>query len=133
MRVFKSSYKDANGQTQLTSKWYVEYQDHLDCVRRLPAFTSKAATEELGRNLEKLVAFHKASGGQTDPALTRFLVGLPTETRDKLVAIGLLAADRIAIAKILAKHLDDFAAALRAKGNSGRHVELVTGRAAAFL
>src|SRR5262249_1678172 len=37
--------------------------------------------------------------------------------------------DRVAVAKPLAEHLTDFAAALVAKGNTARHVELVTGRA----
>jgi len=133
VRVFKTTYKDKHGRTQEAAKWYVEFRDALDYIRRLPAFTSKAASEELGRNLEKLVAFHKASGGQTDPALTRFLVGLPARTIDKLVRIGLLAPTRVATAKPLSEHLDDFAAALAAKGNSKRHFELVTARARRLL
>src|SRR5207244_2182383 len=80
MRVFKTSYRDKKGRTKEAAKWYVEFRDHLEIIRRLPAFASKAASEELGRNLEKLVAFHKASGGQTDPALTRFLAGLAGRT-----------------------------------------------------
>jgi hypothetical protein len=48
--------------------------------------------------------------------------------RDKLVAIGLLAADRVATEKTLAEHLIDFVAALNAKGNIVFHVETVTGR-----
>ena len=89
-RVFKTTYKDRKGRTKEAAKWYVEFRDQLDTVRRLPAFTSKAASEEMGRNLVKLVAYHKGSGGQTDPALTRWLTGLPQRTRDKLVRIGLL-------------------------------------------
>src|SRR5262249_28768370 len=46
-----------------------------------------------------------------------------------LVAIGLLAADRLAVSKALAEHLDHFAGELRAKGNSPFHIEVVTGRA----
>ena len=133
MRVFKTTYKDRKGHTKEAAAWYVEIRDQLDTVRRLPAFQSKAASEEMGRNLEKLIAYHKASGGQCDPALTRFLAGLPARTREKLVAIGLLARDRIATAKLLADHLADFAAALTAKGNSDFHVEVVTGRARRLL
>jgi integrase len=129
MRVFKTTYKDRKGTTKTAAAWYVEIRDQLDCPRRLPAFASKAASEELGRNLEKLVAFHKASGGQTDPALTRFLAGLPAKTQDKLVRIGLLARERVATAKPLAGHLDDWTEALNAKGCSQRHVELLVSRA----
>jgi hypothetical protein len=95
----------------------------------LPAFPSKAASEEIGRNLDNLVSYHKASGGQTDPTQTGFLTSLPAKTREKLVAIGLLAPDRVAVSKALSPHLDDFAAALKAKGNSPFHVEVVSGRA----
>jgi integrase len=133
MRVFKTTYKDRKGHTKEAAAWYVEIRDQLDTVRRLPAFQSKAASEEMGRNLEKLIGYHKASGGQCDPALTRFLAGLPARTREKLVAIGLLARDRVATAKLLADHLADFAAALTAKGNSVFHVEVVTGRARRLL
>jgi integrase/recombinase XerD len=129
MRVFRTTYKARNGKTKEAQKWYVEFRDHLDTVRRLPAFASKPASEEMGRNLEKLVAYHKGSGGQTDPALTRFLTGLPPSALDRLVTIGLLAPDRVATAKPLADHLDDFAAALKAKGNSDFHVQVVAGRA----
>jgi integrase len=132
-RVFKTTYKDRKGRRKEAAAWYVEFRDQLDIVRRLPAFTSKAASEEMGRNLVKLVAYHKASGGQTDPALTRFLTGLPAKLREKLVSIGLLAADRVATAKPLSEHLDDFALALTAKGNSPFHVETVTGRARRVL
>ena len=131
MRVFKTTYKDRKGRTKEAAAWYVEFRDHLDTVRRLPAFPSKAASEEMGRNLEKLVAYHKASGGQTDPALTRFLAGLPAKTRERLVVLGLLAPERVAIGKRLADHLDDFGKALTGKGNTPFHVEVITKRAPA--
>ncbi len=131
MRVFKTTYKDRKGRTKEAAAWYVEFRDHLDTVRRLPAFPSKAASEEMGRNLEKLVAYHKASGGQTDPALTRFLAGLPAKTRERLVVLGLLAPERVAIGKRLADHLDDFGKALTGKGNTPFHVEVITKRAGA--
>lgn len=63
----------------------------------------------MGRNLVKLVAYSKASGGQTDPpALSRFLTGLEARTLLRLVKIGLLVPDRIAVANPLSEHLDDF-------------------------
>src|SRR5262249_39509828 len=128
-RVFKTTYKDGKGRTREAAKWYVEFRDPLYTIRRLPGFTSKAASEELGRNLEKLVSYHAASGGQSDPKLTRWLAGLPARMRDKLVAIGLLDAERVAVAEPLAAHLADFAAALTAKGNSPFHVKVVSSRA----
>src|SRR5262249_36313133 len=40
-----------------------------------------------------------------------------------------LDAQRVAVVRSLAEHLDDFAKALEAKGNSSFHVEVVTARA----
>ncbi len=123
------SYKNRNRRTKEAAKWYVEFRDQLDTVRRLPAFTSKAASEELGRNLDKLVGYHKSSGGQTDPALTKCLQSLDQRIREKLVGIGLLESERVSSGKTLLDHVDDFAGALRAKGCSTAHVDLLAGRA----
>ncbi len=51
MRVFKATYKDRNGQPRESSKWYVEFADHRETVRRLPGFTDRKQTEELGARL----------------------------------------------------------------------------------
>ena len=88
MRVFRTSYRDSKGKTQQASKWYVELRDHNETIRRIPAFVSKAASAELGRNLERLVSFHKSSGGQFDPALAPWLTELPQRIRDRLGAVG---------------------------------------------
>ncbi|MHC4610052.1 MAG: hypothetical protein ACYS7M_06855, partial [Planctomycetota bacterium] len=108
MRLFKTTYKDANGKTRQAAKWYVEFRDQNETIRRSPAFTSKAASDELGRNVVKLVAYFKASGGQTDPGLAEWLAGLPQRAQDKLVSIGVLDAERVAVSKPLSAHLDDF-------------------------
>jgi len=67
MRIYRSVYKDRQGKQRQTAKWYVEFRDHNETARRLPAFTSKVASEEMGRNLVKVVGYYKATGGQTDP------------------------------------------------------------------
>ena len=111
-RLFKTTYKDKNGRTKEAAKWYVEFKDHLETVRRLPTFTSKSAADEFGRNIIKLVEYHKATGGQVDPSLSRWISGLPFKTREKLVAWTL--CERVAN-KSLSDHLDDFADNLKAK------------------
>ena len=133
MRVFKTTYTDRKGRTKEAADWYIEFRDHLEIIRRLPAFQSKPASEEMGRNLEKLVSYHKASGGQIDPALSRWLTTLPERTRDKLVSIGLLAAQRVAVAKRLGDHLNDWRQALTDRNNSAKHVRLSYNRVRALL
>ena len=129
MRIFKPAYKDRQGKQRQAAKWYVEFRDHNQTTRRVPAFSSKSASQEMGRNLVKLVGYYEATGGQTDPALTRWLCDLPQKVRDKLISIGLVDPQRVAVSKPLLDHLEDFRVSLEAKGCSVRHVELVTGRA----
>ena len=133
MRVFKTTYRDRKGKTREASKWYCEWTDHLNTVRRLPGFTSKAATEELGRNLERLTGYAKATGGQTDPKLADWLRGLSAGHKTSLVRIGLLAPERAALAKPLSGHVDDFEAMLKSRASSAVHVQVVTGRVRAIV
>ncbi len=129
MRIFRTSFKNRQGKQQTASKWYVEFRDHLDTTRRLPGFTSKAASEELGRRLEQMVEYHRATGGQIDPKLARWLAELPDRIRTRLAEIGLLSSERLAAKRTLSEHLDDFEAALEAKGRSAKHVSVTTARA----
>src|SRR5207247_9290448 len=108
MRLFRASYRDRKGVQQKSRKWYVEFKDENDTVRRIPAFGSKPASAEFGRNLDKLVAYHRATGGQTEPALQSWVTQLSQATRDKLVEIGLLDGERVAATKKLSKHLEDY-------------------------
>ena len=68
MRVFKTTYRDRNGKRQQARSWYVELKDRHGGVRRLPAFPDKKASEEFGRNTERLVGL-RVAGEQPDSAL----------------------------------------------------------------
>lgn len=128
MRVFRATYKDRAGKRQQSEKWYVEFRDHLERVKRLPAFTDKAQSEAFGRKVERLVGC-RANNEPTDPELTRWVETLPRSTRAALARIGLLEAAKAAAIKSLAEHLDDFEAAILARGTTKKHAELVTQRA----
>ncbi len=90
MRVFKTTYRDRQGVTQESSKWYVEFRDHAETIRRLPAFTSKQASEAFGQNLEKLISYHRATGGLTDPVITAMALA------DSTIHEGKASGDRAA-------------------------------------
>ena len=83
MRVFRTTYKDKNGQKKQAAKWYVELRDHLQTVRRFPAFTDKKQSEALGRQIERLIAC-KVSGEQPDPQMSRWLENIPERLRSIL-------------------------------------------------
>ena len=128
MRLFRATFRNRKGKLQTAAKWYGEFTDHNERTRRLPLFTSKAASEEALRGIAKLVAYHRSSGGQTDPALMQWVENLPNQIKTGLLKIGLLDSRRVASAKTLKQHVDDYRAALLAKGNTPGHADLVTQR-----
>jgi integrase len=133
MRGFQSTYKDRHGQTCRTKTWYVEFPDHLETVRRLPGLTDRKQTEALGRKIEHLV-WCKASGDGLDPALSRWVEGLPPRLRKTLAGIGLLDANKIAAMRPLLEHVEGAPDApgwrqyLTARDNTLKHVALFCGR-----
>ena len=127
MRVFRTTYKDKEGQKRQAKKWYVELRDHLDTVRRIPGFTDKRQTEALGRQIEKLVS-GKVAGEKPDTELTRWLENLPARLRHNLVRIGLIDSQRAAAGKSLIEHIEDFRQSLQAKDNTPEYVELIISR-----
>ncbi|MHC4718569.1 MAG: tyrosine-type recombinase/integrase [Planctomycetota bacterium] len=127
MRVFQSTYKDRQGRTRKTKKWYVEFRDHLGIVRRVPGFTDRKATEALGRRIVELVNL-RAGAESLPPELTRWLETLPTKLLTVLARIGLVTGGKVAALRPLAEHLDGAADApgwrqhLAAKGNTAGHI-----------
>jgi len=91
-------------------------RDHAETIRRLPAFTSKQASEAFGQNLEKLISYHRATGGLNRSGITAMAFA------DSTIHEGKTGGDRVArrrksgVTKPLSKHLDDFAESLKAKG-----------------
>ena len=129
MRVFQSSYKDRRtGQTRKTRMWYAEFSDHNGDTRRVPGFRDRRLTEKLGQRLETLVA-SKLAGEAPDAEMTRWLEAIPDRIRRKLAEIGLIDSRRAAASKPLKEHLDDYEAALLAKGNTDKHAKLTKARA----
>ncbi len=132
MRTFKATYKDRKGRRRESSKWYVEFQDHNETTRRLPAFSDRQQSERFGRNVEELVAC-RLNGEKPDKELRKRLALLPAKLRDKLAKLGLLTAETVAAGKPLSDHVADFEAALRRKKNTADYVALTVGRVQALF
>jgi site-specific recombinase XerC len=132
MNVFRQQYTDRKGQTKLSKKWYFELKDHQDSVKRIPGFTDKGATQELGRKLEKLVAV-RTMGETPTGELGKWLETIPADLRDRLAKIGLLDATTVANSKPLAGHVEDFRQSLISKGTTEDNVKLVVGRVKKIL
>jgi hypothetical protein len=127
VRVFKQKFSK-NGNVRETSKWYVEFRDQNEIVRRMAGFTDKKATEELGRRVEALAAV-RMNNDPVPADLAKWLQSTSTVIKDRLGQWGLLDARTVANRKALMVHLDDFHAALLHKGNTAAHADLVKARA----
>ena len=127
MRVFRQKYRDRGGKLRESSKWYAEFRDHNEVTRRLPGFSDKAATEELGRKVERLAAC-RANDDPLPADLGRWVETIPSAIRERLAAWRLLEAETIERRKPLAAHLDDFRRHLDAKNNTGKHVRQTVHR-----
>ena len=132
MRLFKAYYRDRAGRKRRSERWYVEYRDHRDKVRRVPAFTDKRASEHFGRNLESLVALRSVRK-RPDRELSRWIETLPAKLCRRLLALDLLDGERVASAKPLRDHLDDYKAALQDRGNTAKHAHMARQRVRAVL
>ncbi|MBI3835858.1 MAG: site-specific integrase [Planctomycetes bacterium] len=140
MRLCKAFYRDDRGEKRQTDAWYVEFRDHRDAVRRIPAFTDKRASQAFGDKLQELVSLRIADASP-DRELTRWVESLPDRIRTRLGEIGLLDADRVASTKPLADHLTDYESSLRDSGATPDYVRktafrirtVLDGVGAAFL
>ena len=134
MRVFQSTYKDRNGRTTCTKRWYVEFSDHQQTLHRLPGLSDKRQTEALGRRVCDLVNL-KTAGLTLPPDVSKWIEGLPPRLHRLLGKWGLLDAGKVAALRPLAEHLEGAADApgwrqyLEAKGNTAKHVDGICSRA----
>ncbi len=132
MRTFRMTYRGTDGRRRESRKWAVEFRDHRGAVRRIAGFSDRAQTAELGRRIEKLVAV-RANHAVADGELLGWFESMPPAIAEKLAKLDLLDEHQIAAANPLAEHLSDFSTSLSAKGNTEKHVHLVTGRARQVL
>jgi len=129
MRLFKPTYRDKKtGKTRTVAKWWIELRDHLQIVRRFPAFKDKAQSAALGRRIERL-ATCRISGDPPDRELTEWLERVPPKLLARFVKTGLLDSTQAAGKKPLKQHLVDFHNSLLAKGNTPMYAQTVVSRA----
>ncbi len=97
--------KDGTKYLRPAKRYYFDHRDATGTVRRVKGFADLKATEQLAAEMERKAS--RARAGITDPA----------EEHAR---------------RPLADHLADYAAHLEAKGNTGDHTALTTGRIAAL-
>ena len=132
MYLLKPKYRTRGGMLKPNRSWYIALNDHLQRELRIPATSDKAASAEMGRKIERLVALRVAGMG-LDEELTRFVAGLPSKVRDRLRRKGVLVGAAASVGQSIANELREFRSHLVAKGTSETHVELVVGRVSRAL
>ena len=121
------------GVKEKSQKLYASFMDWSGILRRLPLFVDRRASASAARQIDRLNSM-RAAGETTLPAdLARFIDELPPKARERLAAWGIIGQARVAAAKPLREHLDDYRAALLDKGNTQKHADLVTSRARAVF
>ncbi len=127
MRVFKPKTHIVDGKPRAGPRWHVGFTDHLEVRRSLAATTDKTASEQFGRNIERLVAIAKG-GAQPDGDLARWIEGLAPKLRSKLAGFGLLDDKASTLSRPLTEHVDDYKQSLLAKGRTPDHAQLCRTR-----
>ena len=108
--AYKRTYRSANGKKCECEQFTLECKVG-DGFHRVPGFTDRKASEELGRRVERLAEL-KAAGEQPDSTLRKWLEHLPRKQRNRLAELGLLSGPAAAATQPLSAHLDDYRQAL---------------------
>lgn len=132
MRLFRATYRNRDGKKRKARKWYIEFRDHFEKVRRLAVFTDKGLSRELGLKIERLVRY-RVSGAPPDPTLLRWLETLSPSLSKGLSRIGLLDRRWAAAGKALKDHVADYRQSLLDKGNTRKHADLTVQRVQTIL
>ncbi|MFW5690761.1 MAG: tyrosine-type recombinase/integrase [Planctomycetota bacterium] len=133
MNVRKRTFRcKATGEKRECTRWTVTVRDHLGRRMSVPGFTSRRASEELGRKLERLVAA-KVAGEALSPDMAAWVDSLPMKLLGRLIKVGLIDAARMSRAKTLDAHIDDWGDSLKAKANTAKDTSLKTRRVRKLL
>ena len=128
LKRFDSVKKSAGGAGADSQKFYGRFVDHKGIDRRIPLFSDRKASNEMGRKIATLVNL-RAANETTSIELTRWIETTTPFLRGKLAEWDLIASTKLAASKPLTEHVEDFKSSLAAKGNTTRHAELVSNRA----
>ena len=127
MRIYKPTFKDRQGVTQESAKFYAELRTADGRVLRLPGFASERQTAKLGDRVQDLINC-RASGETLPQDTAKWIETLPRQTTKVLARWGLLQGHTLAAGKPLSEHITDWRADLLARGNTEQHADLSARR-----
>lgn len=130
--AFRRKYRDDKGRLVETDNWYVDVPLPDGSCLRLPGYSDKPSTEEMGRKVQKLAATRVENQPPT-PELREWLDKLSSKIRDKLAKAGLLDTRSVQSAKPLSQHVEDYRQSLQDSGATPDHVLVTCNRVRAVL
>ncbi len=127
MRVYRQRYKTRDGKIKKAARYYVRFRDHVGVWRQVVASTDMAASEAVGRKLERLVAL-KTAGEPMDSALGKWVDGLSADLYGKLIDWGILNRRASMALLPLEDHVSDWHDSLLNKATTQRQANQVKAR-----
>ena len=106
---------------------HVEFLDTAGITRRVLGFTDKAASVELSRMLDRVVAIRQ-SGGILAGDMLMWLETLKPAIRDNLAKWNVIDPQRAAAGKEIMVHVEEWATVLEAKGDCAGYVKASLSR-----
>ncbi len=101
-----------------SAKWCADIKDQHGLRWRVPLFADRSASEQVARQLERLVALWSSSGGQTDPSMREWLRKLPPTLYKCVQERGLVDTEADGVRVMVAEHLDAWAQYQRDAGRT---------------
>jgi integrase len=127
VRTFRPRWPVGNGNYRECNKWYVEHRTADGVVRRFPGFADRAATEELGRKIVRIISLHEA-GVAFDPALLETIKKFTPRLRARLQKLGVLDARQSGATRPIAQLINEWRKSLQAKERTPKQIGQVTSR-----
>lgn len=115
-----------------SSKFYVDFTDHIGVPRRIPATSDKHSSTEFARRLELLVNARRASSTLT-PELTQWVDSLPEDDAKRLLALDLVDSATLSAVTPISGHVDAWTEHMRREGRTEKHIIDVERRVRGIL
>jgi len=108
-------------------KWYAVFCDFNGPLRRLPLFEDRRASDAMARIVDRLNSL-RSSNDTLPPDLARAVDEMPSPMLASLAKWGIVRPEKAANTKTLADHVEDWRAALLAKGGTEHHAGVSASR-----
>jgi integrase len=124
---YSETSADGHRSNRKSLKWYGVFVDFNGALRRLPLFEDRRASDAMARIIDRLNSL-RSSNDTLPPDLARAVDEMPAGILAKLAKWDIIRSERAASSKPLTDHVEDWKAALLAKGNTTEYASLSANR-----